>query len=154
MNAFYKTTQVYLASTRLLYFILPVFDMLLRVWVAKVFFQSGLVKIQSWQSTLMLFEYEYQVPVLSPVLAAWIATGAELMLPLLLLLGLLSRPTALVLFVFNIVAVISYPDISAAGIKDHMLWGVMLAMTLIHGPGKISMDYWLLKHYVPEHCKS
>jgi len=154
MNAFYKTAQVYLASARFLNFILPVFDMLLRVWVAKVFFQSGLVKIQSWQSTLMLFEYEYQVPVMSPVVAAWLATGTELMLPVLLLLGLLSRPTALVLFVFNIVAVISYPDISAAGIKDHMLWGMMLAMTLIHGPGKISMDYWLLKHYVPANYKS
>ncbi|MFW2372302.1 MAG: DoxX family protein [Gammaproteobacteria bacterium] len=154
MNTFYKATQYYLASTRGLTVISPLLDMLLRIWVAKVFFQSGWVRIQSWESTLMLFEYEYQVPVISPVLAAWLASGAELMLPVLLLLGLFSRPAALALFIFNIVAVVSYPDISAAGIKDHMLWGVMLAMTLIHGPGKISIDYWLFKHHLPLNYKS
>ncbi|MCW8955373.1 MAG: DoxX family protein [Gammaproteobacteria bacterium] len=147
MNALYKATQYYLAFARGLNFIAPLLDLILRLWVAKVFFQSGLVKIQSWDSTLMLFEHEYQVPILSPVLSAWLGTGAELFLPVLLFLGLLSRPTALALFIFNIVAVTSYPDISAAGIKDHMIWGLMLAVTFIHGPGNISIDYWLFKHY-------
>lgn len=150
MNTFHKASQYYLASSRGLEFISPLLDIFIRLWVAKVFFQSGLVKIQSWESTLMLFEYEYQVPVMSPLLAAWLATSTELILPVLLFLGLLSRPTALVLFVFNIVAVVSYPDISAAGIKDHMLWGLMLAFTSIHGPGKISMDYWIYKQYGPD----
>ena len=150
MNAIQKVSQYYLASARGLDFISPLLDIIIRIWVAKVFFQSGLVKIQSWESTLMLFEYEYQVPVMSPLLAAWLATSTELILPVLLFLGLLSRPTALVLFVFNIVAVVSYPDISAAGIKDHMLWGLMLAFTSIHGPGKISMDYWIYKQYGPD----
>ena len=154
MNAIQKVSQYYLASARGLDFISPLLDIIIRIWVAKVFFQSGLVKIQSWESTLMLFEYEYQVPVLSPALAAWLATGTELMLPVLLFIGLLSRPTALVLFVFNIIAVVSYPDISAAGIKDHMLWGTMLAITVIHGPGKISLDYWLIKQFLPYNSKT
>ena len=148
MTTLDKATNYYLTGVKGLEFISPLLDIILRIWVAKIFFQSGLVKIQSWESTMMLFEYEYAVPVLSPTLAAWSATAAELILPVLLLVGLLSRPAALGLFFVNLVAVISYPDISTAGIKDHMLWGTMLAITFIHGPGKLSMDYWLLKKYV------
>ena len=99
--------------------LVPAFDLAIRLYVAKVFLLSGLTKIKSWQTTLDLFAYEYAVPVLSPKLAAYLGTAAELTLPVLLVLGLLSRPTALALFVFNYVAMISYPDISPAGIKDH-----------------------------------
>ncbi|MES0327729.1 MAG: DoxX family protein [Gammaproteobacteria bacterium] len=143
MSAFNKTASYYLSGIKGLNFISPLLDQTLRIWVAKIFFQSGLTKIQSWDSTLMLFEYEYEVPFLSPSLAAFLGTGAELILPILLFIGILSRPTALGLFILNIVAAISYPDISAAGIKDHMMWGIMLAVTFFHGPGKISLDYWL-----------
>ncbi len=143
-----KATNYYLSSVKGLDFISPLLDIVLRIWVAKVFFQSGLVKIQSWDSTLMLFEYEYAVPLLSPTFAAYLGTAAELILPVFLLIGLLSRPTAIALFIFNILAVLSYPDISVAGVKDHMLWGMMLAVTFIHGPGKISMDYWMFKRYL------
>ncbi len=148
MTTLDKATHYYLTGVKGLEFISPLLDIILRIWVAQVFFQSGLVKIQSWESTMMLFEYEYAVPVLSPALAAWSATAAELILPVLLLVGLLSRPAALGLFFVNLVAVISYPDISTAGIKDHMLWGMMLAITFIHGPGKLSMDYWLVRKYI------
>lgn len=121
----------------------PVLDIVLRIWVAKIFFMSGLTKIQSWDTTMMLFQYEYNVPILPPEIAAYLGTAAELTLPVLLLIGLISRPTALALFVFNIIAVISYGDISPAGVNDHMMWGVMLAVTFFHGPGKLSLDYWL-----------
>ena len=123
----------------------PIFDLAIRIWVANVFFKSGLVKIQSWESTMMLFEYEYSVPILPFDIAAYLATATELTIPVLLVLGLGSRLSALVLFVLNYVAVISYPDISAAGIKDHLLWGALLAMTFFHGPGKLSIDHWLKK---------
>lgn len=148
MTSMNKAANYYLSGVKCLDFISPLLDIALRIWVAKVFFQSGLVKIQSWSSTLMLFEYEYQVPLFSPTLAAWLATGTELILPVLLFIGLFSRPTALILFIFNVIAVISYPDISAAGIKDHMLWGVMLAVTFIHGPGKLSLDSYLFRRYM------
>jgi len=121
----------------------PVFDLAIRLYVAKVFFLSGLTKIKNWNSTVQLFEYEYSVPLLSPELAAFLATAAELTLPVALVVGLLSRPAALALFVLNYVAMISYPDISPAGIKDHWLWGALLLVTFFHGPGKISLDHWL-----------
>jgi len=118
----------------------PLADLGVRLFVAAVFFQSGLTKIANWASTLSLFENEYAVPLLPSNVAAFLGTGVELFFPALLVAGLGTRFAAFVLFVFNIVAVVSYPDLGAAGLKDHQLWGVLLLVTLLHGPGAISLD--------------
>jgi putative oxidoreductase len=123
----------------------PIFDLAIRLYVASVFFKSGLVKIQSWESTVALFENEYAVPVVPPELAAYMGTATELIVPVFLVLGLGGRLAALVLFVFNIIAATSYPDISVAGIKDHILWGCLLAIIFFHGPGKLSLDRLILR---------
>jgi putative oxidoreductase len=99
----------------------------------------------SWDSTLALFANEYHVPVLPPNIAACIGTAAELGLPVLLALGIGTRFAAAALFVFNIVAVISYPDLSDAGVKDHMLWGALMLVTFFYGPGKIAIDTLLAR---------
>jgi len=125
----------------------PVLDLGIRGYVASVFFQSGLTKLASWDATLALFEEVYAVPVLPPAAAAYLGTAAELALPILLVLGLGGRLTALALFVFNIVAVASYPDISEAGIKDHQLWGALLLVTLFHGPGRLSLDHLIRNRF-------
>ncbi len=127
--------------TRGLEFLTPALDLGLRLWVANVFWKSGLTKIQSWDTTLALFEHEYHVPLLSPELAAVLGTATELTFPVLLALGLAGRFSAFVLFAFNIVAVISYPDLNEIGLKDHMFWGILLLVTLLHGPGKLSLDH-------------
>lgn len=121
----------------------PVFDLAIRFYVASVFFRSGWLKISDWDSTLVLFENEYQVPLLSPNVAAILGAGGELALPVLLVLGLAGRFGAAGLFVVNLVAVLSYPDLSDLGRADHLLWGVLLLVTLLHGPGRISLDFWL-----------
>jgi putative oxidoreductase len=121
----------------------PAVDLAVRLFVASVFFRSGLTKIASWSSTLSLFRNEYAVPLLPPEVAAWMGTGVELGFPVLLVLGLGSRFAAFVLFVFNIVAVISYPDLGEVGLKDHQTWGLLLLVTLLHGPGKLSLDHLL-----------
>ena len=126
--------------TRGLEFITPVLDLGIRLWVANVFLKSGLTKIQSWDTTLALFEHEYHVPLLSPQLAALLGTATELTFPMLLALGLAGRFSAFVLFAFNIVAVISYPDLNEIGLKDHVYWGIFLLVTLLHGSGKLSLD--------------
>jgi putative oxidoreductase len=118
----------------------PIADLAVRIGVATVFFKSGLSKLASWSSTLSLFENEYAVPLLPPELAAYLGTGVELAFPVLLALGLGSRFAAFVLFVFNIVAVVSYPDLGAAGLKEHQTWGLLLLVTLLHGPGALSLD--------------
>ena len=84
----------------------PVLDLAIRIWVGMVFFQSGLTKIQSWDTTLSLFENEYSVPILPPNVAAYLGTANELILPVFLVLGLGGRLSAAALFVFNIIAVI------------------------------------------------
>lgn len=126
-------------------FLSPVADLVVRLWVAYAFFVSGLTKIQTFDSTILLFTYEYQVPLLSPEVAAYLGTFTELFFPVLLALGLAGRFSAFVLFVFNVIAVISYPDLGPAGLKDHQVWGIMLLVTLLHGPGKLSLDHLLGK---------
>jgi putative oxidoreductase len=118
----------------------PLLLLFCRLWVAWVFFNSGLTKIASWDSTLFLFEYEYQVPILPWEMAAYMGTAAELILPVFLALGLLSRPMAAILFVFNIIAVVSYPVLWDKGFYDHQLWGLMILNIVVWGPGVISAD--------------
>jgi putative oxidoreductase len=139
--------SLYLIAVRGLEFVAPVLDLGIRLYVAWVFWRSGNAKIQSWSSTLELFKWEYDVPIFPPELAAYLATGIELVMPVLLVIGLASRPAALILFVLNWFAAISYPDISIGGMKDHYLWGLMLLITVFHGPGKLSVDYWLRQRW-------
>jgi putative oxidoreductase len=122
-------------------------DLGVRLWVANVFFTAGLTKISNWSSTLALFESEYHVPLLPPELAAYLGTAAELGLPVFIALGLGTRFAALALFLFNIVAAVSYPDLSELGLKDHQVWGLLILVTLLHGPGKLSLDHLLQKKF-------
>jgi putative oxidoreductase len=126
---------------RTLDFLRPGIDLVIRLWVANVFWKSGLTKIASWDSTVQLFTYEYHVPLLSPEMAAFLGSATELSMPVLLALGLGTRFAAAALFVFNIIAVISYPELNEVGIKDHQYWGLLLLVPLLHGPGKLSLDH-------------
>jgi putative oxidoreductase len=129
-------------------FLKPLQDVVLliaRSWVAWVFFKAGVLKFQSWDVAVMLFEYEYSVPVFDPFMAALIATMIELTFPLLLAFGFGARWAAMMLFGFNIVAAISYPDLSVAGSKDHWMWGVLILSVMVFGAGRISIDHWVTK---------
>ncbi|WP_421350017.1 DoxX family protein [Aeromonas veronii] len=119
--------------------------LLARLWVASVFITSGWLKLTAWDSTLYLFESEYQVPLLPWLWAAYLGTATELLLPLFLLAGLFTRPAALLLFGFNIMAVISYPTLWAGGFYDHQLWGWILLTLIIWGGGVLSLDRWLTR---------
>jgi putative oxidoreductase len=141
-------TRVYTAGADWIDKIQPVFALAVRLYVARVFFLSGLTKLHDWDITVALFTNEYHVPVLMPEVAAALGTTAEIGLPVLLALGLGSRLAAVALFVFNIVAVISYPDLSDAGLVDHMMWGALMLVTLFYGPGKISVDSLMGNRYL------
>jgi putative oxidoreductase len=128
-----------------------VLDLAIRLYVANVFFRSGLLKIGNWDGTLYLFENEYKVPLLAPMAAAWLGTFAELFFPVFLALGLATRFAALSLSVFNIAAVISFWHVlgqNQAALNSHWYWGVLLAVTVLHGPGKLSLDHWIWKRLV------
>ena len=129
------------------------FQLALRCYVSWVFLKSGLLKIGDWDSTLALFEYEYRVPLLPPHLAALVGTAGELVFPILLMLGLLGRISALGLFFVNVLAVVSYQHVLLqdgfeAAIAQHYLWGLMLAVLVIYGPGRLSADA-LMTRFMP-----
>lgn len=145
MKLLARWAKYYYAASHLPEYLALLADMGLRLYIANVFFKSGMTKIQSWDSTLYLFSDIYNVPLLSPELAAYMATSAELGLSALLVLGLFGRFATAGLFILNIVAVISYADLSEAGINQHISWGILLGVLLILSRSSWSVDTWLEK---------
>ena len=127
---------------RLLDALQPIAALVARLYVAQVFFLSGLTKLRDWGTTVALFTDEYKVPFLPPALAAAMGTTGEIVLPVLLVLGLAGRFSALGLFVVNAVAVISLSEIAPAALQQHILWGSLLAGLAIYGLGPLSLDRW------------
>ncbi|MDK2126283.1 DoxX family protein [Parachitinimonas caeni] len=126
----------------------PVADLLVRLYLANVFFSSGLTKIEDWSKTVALFTDEYRVPVLPPALAAALGTFGELFFPVLLVLGLAGRFGALALFGVNAMAVISYYHVlseAPALLLHHYLWGLLILTIIANGPGKLSLDAWIAR---------
>lgn len=126
----------------------PLAQLAARIYVARVFFLSGLSKIHDWDTTLALFEDEYHVPLLSPTLAAWLGTGGELALPVLLALGLGGRFAAAGLSVVNLVAVLSLAELAPAALQQHVFWGSLLLGLLLWGPGPWSADRWWVRRFL------
>jgi putative oxidoreductase len=119
----------------------------LRFAVATVFWNSGTTKLANWDATLQLFEDEYKVPLLPPDIAAHLGASIELSTPVLLVLGLLTRPAALVLLgMTTIIEVFVYPQ----AWPTHIQWAAMLLVLLCRGPGNLSIDY-LLQRWFSRH---
>jgi putative oxidoreductase len=127
----------------------PAAQLAARLYVAKVFFWSGLTKLRDWEITVALFTDEYHVPLLPPELAALLGTAGELVLPVLLAVGLAGRFAALGLFVVNAVAVISLAEIAEPALMLHVFWGSLLLGLLLWGPGKWSLDRLILPRLHP-----
>jgi putative oxidoreductase len=123
----------------------------LRLWIGFQFFKSGLTKISSWDTTLYLFREEYHVPLLSPEAAAFAGTAGELVLPVFLWLGLFGRLAALGLSAVNVMAVVAYAHVLfsegfEAAIAQHYLWGMILLVLVLYGPGSLSLDRLFARH--------
>lgn len=122
----------------------PLVDLAIRIDVGLAFFRSGLVKFGNWGGTLYLFRNEYRVPVLPPDAAAVLGTFGELVFAPMLVVGVLARFAALSLSVVNLVAVVSFWHVlgeNEAALGTHYYWGLLLLVTLCHGPGKLSVDH-------------
>lgn len=121
-----------------------------RLYVSWQFLNSGYLKLTSWENTVFLFEYEYKVPLVSPMVAAITGTLGELLFPVLLLVGLLGRISAAGLFAVNLMAVIAYAHVLLgegfeAALAQHVLWGFMLLALMLYGPGALSADRLLTR---------
>ncbi|MDE1969487.1 MAG: DoxX family protein, partial [Alphaproteobacteria bacterium] len=109
----------------------------LRLALAVVFWNSAMAHLASWDTTLYLFASEYKVPVLPPDLAAYMAVSIEVSTPVLLVLGLLTRPAVLVLLgMTTVIEVFVYPQ----AWPTHIQWAAMMLVLLCRGPGKLSLD--------------
>ncbi|MDX1923080.1 MAG: DoxX family protein [Alphaproteobacteria bacterium] len=114
----------------------------LRLWIADVFFQSGHTKLLDWQGTVALFADEYKVPVLPPEIAASLGTATELVAPVLLAIGLGGRFAACAMLFMTGVIEFTYMHFDV-----HVIWALTLALIILQGPGKLSLDYLLRKRF-------
>jgi putative oxidoreductase len=116
----------------------------LRLAMATVFWNSAMTKLASWDTAIALFTDEYSLPILPPELAAYIAVSIELTTPVLLVLGLATRPAAAVMLGMTIIIeVFVYPQ----AWPTHIQWAAMLLVLLARGPGKLSID-WLIRRRI------
>lgn len=139
-----KILKTYLALIKVLEkFGLPIFAFFIRFWMAKIFWYSGMTKIANWQSTVYLFKEEYKVPLFPPELAAYFSTTFELACPVLLVLGLATRLATLPLLAMTAVIQFTYLDLI-----DHRYWAMLLIFILLYGPGKLSLDHLIAKHFI------
>lgn len=131
--------------------------LLARVSLAVTFWVSGQTKIEGlvldpigWTAefgvprlsagAVELFRSEYALPLLPPALATLLAALAEHLLPVLLLVGLATRLSALGLLVMTLVIqLFVYPDAYAT----HGLWAALMLYLMARGPGAVSIDHLL-----------
>jgi putative oxidoreductase len=136
------------AATALLHRLLPDWLLLLvaRLAIASVFFLSGRTKVEGvlniTPSTYSLFEDEYRVPLLPSDIAAHVATYAEHLFPILLVLGLFTRVSALALLMMTLtIQFFVYPD----AWPTHLTWAAMLLPLIGRGAGAVSLDRLLFR---------
>ncbi len=116
----------------------------LRLAIATVFWNSGTAKLANWDTALELFSEEYKVPLLPPEVAAYIAVSIELITPVLLVLGLMTRPAAAILLgMVTFIEIFIYPQ----AWPTHIQWAAMLLVLLCRGPGALSLDHQLQRRF-------
>lgn len=136
MTQIFKLYNLFLSITRSAE---PAMLLAVRFAAAYIFMSSGLVKIQDMDSTILLFEYEYMVPVIPADIAAYMATAIELLAPIFLIIGLGSRAAVVPLLVMTAVIQSIYPNL------QHAWWAIILGTVLFVGPGKWSVDHMIAK---------
>jgi putative oxidoreductase len=122
----------------------PILLLAIRLWMANIFFRSGLLKIHDLDGAIFLFAQVHPVPFLPPELAAYLATTIELVCSTLLALGLAARLAALPMLAMALVIqfVVGAHDPAFYQI-EHYYWVFLLAAIITKGPGSLSLDHLL-----------
>jgi len=123
-----------------------------RLVMARMFLKSGMLKLQDFGTAVDLFEYEYfeGIPHGLAIVAAGLSTFGETVLPLMLIVGFMTRFASAGLLVMTLViSTLVYPFWTGQGLSlwwnDHVWWTVILFALLTYGPGNLSLDAWLGK---------
>lgn len=136
---------------QLLDFFSPLGMVGLRIWIALIFWNSGLTKIASWDSTLFLFAEEYKThekltlfgwKFLNPEISAYMATAGELFLPILIITGFWARGAAFFLLCMTAVIEFTYQSF-----PEHVIWALVLGAILLQGAGRFSWDYFIRANF-------
>ena len=134
--AFYQSIEAKINNSRLAP---SAMLLIIRLYLAKFFFTAGLTKISNFDTTIALFADEYKVPIIAPNIAAMMATAAELSLPILLALGLLTRVASLGFFVMvAVIATFVYP-----GATENDYNFLLLGTVFVFGAGRFSLDAYV-----------
>jgi putative oxidoreductase len=129
----------------------PVVLLAIRLWMAEIFFRSGMLKLQDIGSATYLFADVDPVPLLPPVVAAWFATAIELIASTLLAVGLCARLAALPMPAMTLVIqfIVGAHD-PAFYVQEHFYWMFLLGIVIAVGPGTLSLDHWLERRFSPQ----
>ena len=118
-----------------------------RIFPAAVFWQSGETKVAGWHlkpSAISLFENEYQLPLIDPTIAAYVSAFSEHIFPILLVIGLATRFSALALLCMTVVIeIFVYPG----AWPTHGVWATCLLVVIARGPGSLSLDHLIARKY-------
>jgi len=124
---------------------LSLFLLAIRIGVGMEFFNSGRLKLRTWEFAVKLFSDEYRVPLLDPEIAARIAAFCELTFPPLLFIGLATRLATLPLL--GMIAVIQIFVYPVEAWVDDLLWGGCLLFIATRGAGVFSLDF-LIENFI------
>ena len=114
-----------------------VIALIARAATFSVFIRSGTQKLSDWSATLLLFQNEYHTPVLPPQIAAYAATTLEIGCSSLILIGLMTRvSTLLLLGMTATIQLFIYPD----AWPTHIQWLAFMVVLVLRGPGRVSLD--------------
>jgi putative oxidoreductase len=118
-----------------------------RVFPAAVFWQSGQTKVAGFHlkpSAIALFQNEYQLPLIDPAIAAHISAFSEHFFPILLVIGLATRFSALaLLFMTAVIEIFVYPG----AWPTHGVWATCFLVVISRGPGWLSLDHLIGQKY-------
>ena len=128
----------------------PILLLAIRLWMASIFFRSGLLKLQDPDGAIYLFSEVHPVPFLPPELAAYLAMTIELVCSALLALGLAARFAALPMLAMALVIqfVVGAHDPTFFQV-EHYYWMFLLAVIVTKGPGSLSLDHLLARRLAP-----
>jgi putative oxidoreductase len=127
-------------------FPLSILQLGMRIGIGMVFFKAGLLKYESFEFAVKLFEDEYKLPFLAPAVGARMAMINELTTSTLLFIGLATRLITLPLFgMISVIQIFVYPS----AWPDHVLWGSILLFIVTRGPGSLSADYLIERYVAP-----
>src|SRR5271167_2058048 len=116
----------------------PYVELIIRLWIAKLFFFFGIQQLMHWTAALQIVDEENPFPLLAPIVFAYLSTGANLLCAILLALGAMTRYASLPLLILAVITQFRFEPFDT-----QLFWIALFCWYVIHGAGPISLDHLL-----------